>query len=128
VRADTERDQPVCVDAGSGLGENAVNHGVDGGIPSDAESDQRDGGCAEGWRFGQNPGGGTEVLEELLDSRPNPDGACGFFHQADVAEFADSGGAGLGGRFAARNAVLRRHVQMRLDLIVEVVISLAHRM
>ena len=46
VRGHAKRHQPVRLNAGRGLGENPVDHGVDGGVPSDAQSHQRDRGRA----------------------------------------------------------------------------------
>jgi hypothetical protein len=78
--------QPVRVDAGRGFGENPVDHGVDGGVPSDAESHQGDCGGAQPRRFGQDSRSGTKILAELFKRSRNPNGSRGFFHQANVAK------------------------------------------
>ena len=63
-----ERDQAIGGDAGGGLGEDAVDHRVDGGVAADDESDEHDRGRAQCRRAPQDADADVQVCGQLLGS------------------------------------------------------------
>ena len=69
--------------------------------------------------FGQRAPRVAQVLPEMLDRRPAPHVAHRFLDQQHVAELPPRRRGRLLGRFAAVDAILDRHPQMALQLLVE---------
>ena len=114
-----EGDQAAGGHAGRGLAEDAVDHGVNGGVPADDEGDQDDGGRAERGCPPQDAGTNLQVGRELLERGPGPHRTRGLSGQRRAAKLGDRAAPRLGRRLAAIDAIAGRHLEMRLDLLVD---------
>ena len=61
-----------------------MNDGIDGGIPAEAQGDERDGGGAETGGARQDAGAAEEIPEELLPGEWRFGNGCGGSEQVDV--------------------------------------------
>src|SRR5262249_40565910 len=66
----------------------------------------------------------AKVLNQSAHPISSPDVSRHFLNQGNVPEFATSSKAGFLGRLAAFDPVLRRHAQMALNLVMEVLLAL----
>src|SRR5580704_3473086 len=115
-----EDEEMLRIGDGDGAEHDAVDDGEDGGVGADAEGEGEydDGGEERG--FADAAEGEAEILDEVVEPGDGPDLARVFHHAGDVAEFAHSGVAGLLGRHAASDVVLRFDFDVILNVGFEI--------
>src|SRR5581483_10989733 len=68
---------------------------------------------------------GPDILREAVERGPPPHLARGLLNERFVAEFGARGEARILRRLAALDAIARRHVQVRANLLIEVLLAAA---
>ncbi len=94
-------DKSGCRDALCRFRNEPVRNGKDRCVAADDERDEEHRRCTERGGGRQNPAAGPDILQELLECGPRPDGARVFARERDVAKHAARVGLRALGAFAA---------------------------
>ena len=115
------------MNAGRGLGDDAVSEREHRRIAADHEGNQDHGCGADRWSLRQDPASDAKILDELLEPRRHPHRPRVLFRERDAAEGTPGGSGGL----VCRQTAIRLQPcllgQMETDLVVEVAIGAAGR-
>jgi hypothetical protein len=106
-------------------GERSQAHGIhdleDGGRRPDAEREREDRDERESRAPAQQAGGVSQVLRESGERDAAAQIPGDLLHDHDVAELAAGRGFRLGARLAALHAFAHRHLEVRADLLIQLV-------
>jgi hypothetical protein len=104
--------------------EQGIDHAEDGDIGADSESEDEDGNEGEAGIFAQRAGGVAEVAEEIVDKMDAADVAALLFAEFKAVDVAEGGAAGVIGREAESEVVLRFAFEMVAEFFVEFLLDL----
>src|SRR4029077_2893444 len=116
------RDELLRIGIGQRIEEHAVDDGEDGGVGADAEGKSEDRDEGEPGILAQRARAVAQILEEFFEPEPAPLVAGNLLHQLNVAKFATGGLLGTVDGFAALRTVVRGHLQMGLQLLLQLLL------
>ena len=109
---------------GIGIVERPQQHRVDdaedGAVGADAQRQRQQGGRGEPTGAEQPADPVARILKEHLDRWQPALFAIALLHLGDSSESSKCGSTRVGGRQAAPHVLLRQHLDMKLDFVVEV--------
>ena len=117
-RHPAERGEAGRMNAGSGLGDDAVSDREHRRIAADHQGNQDHGRGADRWSLRQDPASDAKILDQLFEPRRNPDRSRVLFRERDTAERAPGGGRCLCCRQAAFRLKPCLLSQMESDLVI----------